>query len=675
MRILKMLALGIGGLLGLAVLLMIAVVLFVDPNDYKDRIASAVQSATGRKLSIPGELELTVFPRLAIEVGQLSLGNPAGFGDAPFATIEGAKLHVNLLPLLRRQLEVGRIDIDGLALQLQQDAEGKGNWEEWGTQAADAREPAEDATPAELDLAGVRVTNGRIVFEELLIQDLDVDIGRVRTGQPVDVAMDLVLVSAPGAAPQPLAADFELTVDLDGQRYGLADLALEGELPVEGAAAPVAWAFHSPAVALDMKAQTLDDTPFEAQIGVARLTGSVEGRQLVNAPALAGRFSLQSVAPRELMQQFAIDPPVTRDPSRLASLGAQGNFSWTGGEARATDLAVALDDSRLAGEFAYDTDSGAMRFALDLDRIDLDAYQPPPTDEAADSGEPIELPVDFLEDLDAQGTFDVQDITLAGVRLQRFSATITVQEAVARFSPLKAQLYGGEYAGDIGLDMRNAIPRLSLNATMSDIDMAQFMKDFADSSRLSGRGTLSAQLTADGGNGDALVKTLRGQLAANLAGGAVEGIDLWYAIAQAQSLIEKRAMAEATNTRRTAFDTFRASASVVDGVATTRDLDIASQLLRVTGGGSTSLVTQAIDYRITATVLKTPPGADSSTAPLVRAAIPVKITGTLADPTVRPDLAGMARERLKQEVEEKKDEIKEKVKEKVQDQLKRLLGG
>ncbi len=69
------------------------------------------------------------------------------------------------------------------------------------------------------------------------------------------------------------------------------------------------------------------------------------------------------------------------------------------------------------------------------------------------------------------------------------------------------------------------------------------------------------------------------------------------------------------------------------------------------------------------TVLKTPSGADEGTAQLARASIPVKITGTLAEPKIRPDLGGIVKEKLKQEVEKKTDELKDKVK----DRLKNLL--
>jgi AsmA protein len=309
---------------------------------------------------------------------------------------------------------------------------------------------------------------------------------------------------------------------------------------------------------------------------------------------------------------------------------------------------------------------------MTLDQINLDRYQPPPTD-AKVATEPIELPVDFLKPLRAKGSFTVGEIRIGGARLTQLSAGFNVADAVARFAPLQAQLYGGQYSGDIGIDMRPALPRLTMDEHMSGIDIAKLMKEYADSERLSGKGNLDVKLAASGRNGNALLKTLTGTISTNLANGAVEGIDIWYAIAQAQSLIQKRQLASVSNTRRTAFETFKASADVVNGVATTKDLTIASQLLRITGSGSTNLVTQALDYSVSTTVLKAPPGADEGTAQLARATIPVRITGTFADPKIRPDLAGMAKERVRQEVEKRKEEVTEKVKDKLQNKLKGLF--
>lgn len=105
-------------------------------------------------------------------------------------------------------------------------------------------------------------------------------------------------------------------------------------------------------------------------------------------------------------------------------------------------------------------------------------------------------------------------------------------------------------------------------------------------------------------------------------------------------------------------------------MATTRDLLVASQRLRVSGEGTTHLVNQSLDWRIKAAVLKAPEGDTAGMSELERASIPVTVTGPLADPKIRPDLAGLALGRVKEQIEQKKDVIREKVK----DRLKGLLG-
>ena len=76
MRALRIVGLVVGGLVVLLVILLLAVRLFVNPNDYKDRIAQAVKSSTGRELTLSGPIKLSVFPWLALEIGPASLGNP-----------------------------------------------------------------------------------------------------------------------------------------------------------------------------------------------------------------------------------------------------------------------------------------------------------------------------------------------------------------------------------------------------------------------------------------------------------------------------------------------------------------------------------------------------------------------------------------------------------------------
>jgi AsmA protein len=686
MRVFKILGIAIGALVVVLAGLLVAVYLFFDPNDHKERIAAAVQQATGRELSLPGKLSLSVFPWIAIETGEASLGNPPGFGAEPFLTLKRAKLSVKLLPLLRKQLEIGRIEIDGLDLKLKQDASGKGNWAEWGGQEVPETQVEDSAGAApHFDLAGVAITNSRIAFEDMVADHVQIEIGHIAPGAPFPLSFSTDLVTAPSAAALPLELEGVLALDLDQQRYQFKDFRLQGSVQPAGAPQALSWSFATPAADLDLAAQTLAKTSFTAEVGDAKLSGDVAGQKLIDAPAFAGRFALAEIEPREIMKQFGMDAPVTRDGDALDSFAAQGAYAWQGGVAKLSDLALKLDDSQLTGRFSYDARDSGMEFALNLDQIDLDRYQPPPTEPTADA-EPIELPVDLLKPLRARGSFNVGAIKIGGAHLTKLSAGVNIGGAVARFAPLEADLYGGHYNGDIGIDMRTAVPRLTMDEHMAGIDIAALMKDYADSGLLSGRGNLDMKFAATGTSSDALIKSLTGTVGMNLQDGSVEGFDVWYAIGEAQSLLKNRSLSGAPNNKRTTFDTFKATADVVNGVATNKDLTVASQLLRITGSGIVNLVSTELDYNVTAAVLKAPPDADSDIASLEKAAIPVKITGTFAAPKIRPDLGGLAKaqvqkvvdqkkEEVQQEVEAQVDEVKAKAADKARDVLKGLLGG
>ena len=669
MRALKYLGIAVGSPVALLALVLVAVWLFVNPNDYKDRIAQAVRSSTGRTLSLPGDIHLSVFPWVALDLGRVSLGNPPGFGDEPFVSVEHVALRVKVMPLLRKQLQIGRIDIDGLDLRLKKNADGKGNWEGFGKNDASAA-AGPDSGPQSVDLAGIALTHSRIAYDTLVLENLDLTLGRVAPGLAIPVTLSTTLRTDTKAAALPVSGSFSLTMDTAAKRYRLATVAFTGSLQPAGAPAALPWTFTSPELALDLDAQTLADTRFDATLGSAKLSGSVGGSQLVDELALRGEVTLAPLSLRGLMTQLGMTPPVTRDSAVLAKLGLHGAYAYSSKAVKADKLVVQLDDTTIEGRLALDLPTGAKDFDLSVDHIDIDRYLPPPAAPTA-AKSPFELPSESLKGLHAKGVLAIGQATVSGLALSALRVGLDAKDGLTHIAPAKAQLYGGQYTGDITLDSRAATPTLKLVQTMAGIDLSGLLQDYAKTKRLSGKGTLALDVTAQGGNGDAMMKTLRGTVSANLADGAVEGIDLWYGIAQAQSLVQKRALADTPNTKRTVFETFKASADVRDGVATTKDLAVTSQQLRVSGQGTTNLVTQALDYRLSVTVLKAPPTADGAAADLALATIPVTVTGSLEDPKVRPDLAGIVKARVQKELDKHKDEIKEKLQDTLKDLFRR----
>ena len=119
---------------------------------------------------------------------------------------------------------------------------------------------------------------------------------------------------------------------------------------------------------------------------------------------------------------------------------------------------------------------------------------------------------------------------------------------------------------------------------------------------------------------------------------------------------------------RTKFTTVTASGVVKNGVMRNDDLAAELPFMRLTGRGDVNIPQGTVDYSLQARVLKKPEAMAGATPEEIedftKTVIPLKITGSLASPTVRPDVEAL----LKQQVEE---EVKEKLEEKLKDLFKR----
>jgi AsmA protein len=65
-RLVKILLLLVAGVVGLGIVASVALLIFFDPNDFRQEISDGVKEATGRDLVIEGDLSLSIFPWLAI---------------------------------------------------------------------------------------------------------------------------------------------------------------------------------------------------------------------------------------------------------------------------------------------------------------------------------------------------------------------------------------------------------------------------------------------------------------------------------------------------------------------------------------------------------------------------------------------------------------------------------
>jgi AsmA protein len=640
--------------------------LSVNPNDYKEQIAAAVKQSTGRDLSLTGRMHLSVFPWVALELGPGSLGNPPGFGEGGFLAFNHAALRVRLLPLLAKRLEMERVDIDGLDLRLSRNAAGMGNWEGLGwTQkqeagaGAGARAGAGAGAGARVGagagvgtgdgaggslrgLDGIRVIHGRVSYEGMVIENLIIDTGAFggHGVTPVSVAFQANR-GVPGENLS-LNARFDLGADAQYLRLRLEAVNFSGTLGRPGDGPPVHWEWSAPVIEADVSGQTVGVPAFAMSYSSARVTGKLQAIKIFDDLSMTGSVALEPLVLHEFAPRVGIVLPRTRDPRALAQLSATSGFSYDAQGVRLDTLQAQLDDTHLQGSAAMVGEPRALKFDLTVDRIDLDRYltadngSAEPAD-AARSPAGSRMP-------DAAGIVSVGSMRLAKLDFSNVRVTVAAQDRVLHLFPSLAQIDGGNYSGDITLDERDATPLWSLDEHLSGVDMARLLAGSGNRGRLTGRGTVNIRGTARGAGLDAVMRTLNGHFDANLAGGALEGIDLRYQLGRAQALLTREAAPPRSDPPRTSFDAFKVSAQITNGVARTADLTISSAALRVTGEGSANLANEGLDLSMQASILNSQ-GASF-------ADIPFKVGGTYVDPTVRADVGALARGQLKQKLQD-----------------------
>ena len=116
-------------LLIIIALLLLALVAFVatfDANNYKSEIIEQVEKATGRDFTIDGDINLSIFPWVGLQVNDVALGNDKAFKADQFAAIKRLDIRVNVLPLIKQEVEVNTILLHGLDVSLEV-AEDKSN--------------------------------------------------------------------------------------------------------------------------------------------------------------------------------------------------------------------------------------------------------------------------------------------------------------------------------------------------------------------------------------------------------------------------------------------------------------------------------------------------------------------------------------------------------------------
>lgn len=685
-KLVKTLLMIVAGMVGLVVLVSVALVLFFDPNEYRDEIAAAVKDSTGRDLTIEGDLSLSLFPWLAIEVGRTELGNAQGFGDEPFMRFDEASLSIRLLPLiLSRETTIGTASIEGLVVNLAVAADGSTNWDDFAS--------AEDVAPVEIpesefeeatkvELGSIVVRNANVSYSDAQagsaysISNLEFESDGIGPGDPFDLETEFDFTAQPGDLSGHVAIRGTASMTEGAAQVTIEGLNVSGEL--RGITTePAIFNFDSREMTVDTAAELLSPGEMDLSVLGVSLSANVEPFSYAGSPQPKAELHVAEFSLKELMRSLDIEPPATADPAALGSVAFNAKAAVTEKAISLESMTLDLDDSTMVGTLSLPlTETGAIRFDLNIGAINLDGYMAPPDAAAApeddESQDDFEIPVDVIRELKANGSMKIGRAYLSGLEFTNLELGLVSAGGKLRLHPLAAELYDGAYNGDVRIDASRDVPSISVNEKLEGVNLNSLVQSMFDRDNITG--TINARITLQGAgrNLAAIRQDLDGNMSLELKDGAWEGTDVWHQLRTARAMFRQEPSPEAVLPARTQFTSLSATGIVTDGIFENNDLQVLLPFLQLTGKGFVDLPAGHVDYSVEARVLDKPElmvgVSEAELADFTKTVVPVRISGPLASPSVRPDIEAVFRQQVEGALEEQKKQLKNRI-------LENILGG
>jgi AsmA protein len=739
--IMKVLRYGFYGLMVLGLLALISATVFVatfDANRYKTDIESLVLKHTGRTLKIEGDIAVTVFPRLGAVINQASLSEPnakpngaPNIGTEPFLTLRLTRLSVALLPLLKGEVLVDGIDVQGLYIRLIRHAKGTLNIDDLlnritprvdstqppaeGTSEQTSQPPLADKVldsgnrPLLVDIEALKVSNSRFVFVDQQNQqrwdltDIAVTTGRLATNASGELTTSFRLQTASPEADVMIGFSTRYQLALKAQRLTFSEVKASaegfwqdlkamrldlgfnaqadlktGQYLIDTIKAQASTQINhiaSPAQTVSLKADALKWVLSNREVNGQAL--NISGQTTHGARLIKGNITLPKWQWREqtlTLKTLGLDLVMTDasfspEPLHLVLSGP---------------VELHLNPETIKGKFSGGFNTSPLKLSVNIENfkkplIGFDAHlenldvtslthtpaavtkpigssaSSAPTSAAASSTaiSPVTKDAqagqfDFavLYGHSATGQLRIDTIKTQNALLTDLKTGIKLHDGRLTVGPHQTNVWGGKIQGSLKIDANSQ--SVIMTESISDVDVAALLSSLSAMPVLSGRGNLTANVSATGTDSAAMLRSLTGQLDLQLKDGALKGVDLQAILRGAQAALGRTASQHATSNGQTRFTELSATAVIKNGVADNQDLNIKAPLFRVQGNGTIDISAGQLNYLARVAIVDAADGQGGAELKALRGiTVPIRLVGPINRPNYRVDISALAAELAK----------------------------
>ncbi|MDN6449944.1 MAG: outer membrane assembly protein AsmA, partial [Enterobacterales bacterium] len=556
---------------------MTALVLLVNPNDFRSYMAKEVQQRTGYDLQLDGSLRWHVWPRLSILSGRMSLTAPGA--AQPVVSAENMRLDVALWPLLSHQLDVKQVMLKGAVIRLTPDSDAQ-KPENSPIAPSGSREPSKDVA-WKLNIKKVQIKDSLLIWQ----QDKDDQINMRDINLSIDQDSErqayIEFSSRINRNQRDLSFKLAANVDLSSypQRYSAIvssfDYHLAGVgLPTDGIAGQ-----GSATVSYQLQPQLLDISNLQITANQSQLQGRVQG-----------------------------------------SVQADGESTY---KVDLTSAALNLDNL-LGWQPPSDSDAGSANTSQQS------GPRSPVTSNSQTISQPGEMA--FLRDFNADVKIQANQIVYHGLTIADFSLQAQNQQGTATLQDLSGKLGNGSFKtqGTISV-VDNQPAQMTLTPQIENIAMGPVLHAFGQPETFVGDLTLTGKFSGFGVTLADVMQRWDGHAHISMANARLNGMNIQQLIQQAVVRSHSEVTAADSYTDYTKIQELKADTVLRQGNLRITQFFGRSEILTAGGSGLINLSKQRCDMSLNVRVLDGWKGKSNVVQTLQKAVIPLRIYGPWQD--------------------------------------------
>ncbi|MDI3362605.1 outer membrane assembly protein AsmA [Lelliottia sp. V89_10] len=594
-----------------------ALVLLVNPNDFRAYMVRQVEVRSGYELKLDGPLRWHVWPQLSILSGRMSLTAPGA--TAPVVAADNMRLDVALMPLLSHQLQVRQVMLKGAVIQLTPQTEAVRKPDAPVAPRANSLPDVPEDAGWSFDIASLKVADSVLVFQHE--DDDQVTVRNINLKMEQD-------------------ENHLATVDFSGRiNRNQRDLTLSLNGNVNAS-----------------------DYPHQLTADIQQLNWQFSGADLPTQ-GITGQGTLQALWHEEQKQL------------ELNNLNLQANDSTLKGRASV----ILSEQPKWVFDLQFDKLNLENLLPQPVTAKEGDASQPsaPPKQTRPVIATSADAPdYNGLRSFTADVLLKANTVRWRGIDFTNVSSQMLNHNGLLVISDLSGQMGAGHISLPGMLDVRKDMAKAEFQPRLENIEIGTILKAFNYPIALTGNLTMAGDFSGDKIDADAFRRSWQGQAHVDLANSRMEGLNFQQLVQQA---VERSSNIKAKESydSATRLDSFTTDMTLDNGQLTLDDMQGQSSILAISGKGTMDLVQETTDTRFNVRVVSGWEGEGPLVDLLKETAIPLNVYGKWqelnyslqVDQILRKHLQDEAKRRLNEWADKNKDSQNSKDVKKLLDKL------